>query len=106
MGRDAKQVGVERPGRVRGNGPRKRGERAALANWAAGKGRRRWAGLGCCWVLGLGLTFSISISFLFLSYTQTKLNSNSNLNSTLALNQIKDMLQHDATKKFKPMIKF
>ena len=53
-----------------------------------------WAGL----VWGLGL-FSTSYSFLFLNYTQTKLNSNSNLNSTLALNQIKDMLKHDATTK-------
>ena len=35
----------EELGRVRGSGPRKRGERAALANWAAGKGRRRWAAL-------------------------------------------------------------
>ena len=35
----------EELGRVRGSGPRKRGEQAALANWAAGKGRRRWAAL-------------------------------------------------------------
>ena len=69
VGRVAKQVGVERPGRVRGSGPRKRGERAALANWAAGKGRRRWAGLGCCWVLGLGLSFL----FLFLIFSISNL---------------------------------
>ena len=60
LGREREELG-----RVRGSRPRKRGERAALANWAAGKGRRRWAGLGCCWVLGLGLTFL----FLFLIFS-------------------------------------
>jgi len=60
--------------------------------------------LGCCWVLGLVLFYFLSLSFP--NYTQTKLNSNSNLNSTLALNQIKEMLQHDATTKIKPMINF
>ena len=47
------------------------------------------------WIKGLG---PLSFSILF-QHTQTKLNSNSNLNSTLALNQIKEMLQHDAINK-------
>ena len=69
VGRDAKQVGVERPGRVRGSGPRKRGERAALANWAAGKREKGGKGLGCLsgfragsdWLVGFG--FSIFLLF-------------------------------------------
>ena len=65
--------------------PRKRKE----VGWAG------WLGLG--WVKGLG---PLSFSILF-QHTQTKLNSNINLNSTLALNQIKEMLQHDASTKFK-----
>ena len=73
------------------NGPRERKE----VGWAG------WLGLG--WVKGLG---PLSFSILF-QHTQTKLNSNLNLNSTLARNQIKEMLQHDATtKKIKPMINF
>ena len=86
-----------------------KGRRWAAREWARGR-KRSWARRKG-WVgpsagkgerVGLGPVLdliSISISFLFLSYTQTKLNSNSNLNSTLALNQIKDMLQHDATTK-------
>jgi hypothetical protein len=63
---------------------------------------KRVVGLGLGWVKGLG---PLSFSILF-QHTQTKLNSNSNLNSTLARNQIKEMLQHDATTKIKPMIDF
>ena len=68
----------------------------------AGRGRERavagWAGAGL--LLGFWAWF-FSIFFLlsFPNYTQTKLNSNSNLNSILALNQIKEMPQHDATTK-------
>jgi hypothetical protein len=71
--------------------------RAGGSSWAAEK---KGGGLG--WIKGLG---PLSFSILF-QHTQTKLNSNSNLNSTLALNQIKEMLQHDATTKIKPMINF
>ena len=53
-----------------------------------------WAGLFWVWA-----SPRVWASFLFLNYTQTKLNSNSNLNSILALNQIKEMLRHDATTK-------
>ena len=60
-----------------------------------------WAGLFWVWA-----SPRVWASFLFLNYTQTKLNSNSNLNSILALNQIKEMLRHDATTKIKPMINF
>ena len=60
-----------------------------------------WAGLFWVWA-----SPRVWASFLFLNYTQTKLNSNSNLNSILALNQIKEMLWHDATTKIKPMINF
>ena len=70
--------------KVEANGPRERKE----VGWAG------WLGLG-----------PLSFSILF-QHTQTELNSNSNLNSTLALNQIKEMLQHDATTKIKPMINF
>ena len=76
--------------KVEANGPRERKE----VGWAG------WLGLGL--VKGLG---PLSFSILF-QHTQTELNSNSNLNSTLALNQIKEMLQHDATTKIKPMINF
>ena len=69
--------------KVEANGPRERKE----VGWAG------WLGLG--WVKGLG---PLSFSILF-QHTQTKLNSNLNLNSTLARNQIKEMLQHDATTK-------
>ena len=79
----------------------KRGEPAGPgaggSSWAAEK---KGGGLG--WIKGLG---PLSFSILF-QHTQTKLNSNSNLNSTLALNQIKEMLQHDATTKIKPMMNF
>ena len=90
---------------------RERGLRRWRAGWAAREGRagrtgprgKGWAGAGLTLVVGL---FSIFFLLSFPNYTQTKLNSNSNLNSTLALNQIKEMLQHDATTKIKPMIKF
>ena len=64
--------------------------------WAVRREGWGWAGwLGLGWVKGLG---PLSFSILF-QHTQTKLNSNLNLNSTLARNQIKEMLQHDATTK-------
>ena len=82
-------------------GPRWQAERG----WRAGPrkgvvgcgfGLLGWAGwLGLGWVKGLG---PVSFSILF-QHTQTKLNSNSNLNSTLALNQIKEMLQHECNNK-------
>ena len=88
---------------------------AGPARWAhAGErkgptGPREKDGLDWAWDLGVlgwikGLS-PLSFSILF-QHTQTKLNSNSNLNSTLALNQIKEMLQHDATTKIKPMMNF
>ena len=95
------------------------GEREGAGFWAGEKpaGPARWAhagerkgptgprekdGLDWAWDLGVlgwikGLS-PLSFSILF-QHTQTKLNSNSNLNSTLALNQIKEMLQHDAINK-------
>ena len=81
------------------------------AGWAGsgwtGEGAGR-CGLGWCWAVAGFWAWFFSIFFLlsFLNYTQTKLNSNSNLNSILALNQIKEMLRHDATTKIKPMINF
>ena len=78
---------LEEAGLRRGPGKGVVGCGFGLLGWAG------WLGLG--WVKGLG---PLSFSILF-QHTQTKLNSNSNLNSTLARNQIKEMLQHDATTK-------
>ena len=68
------------------------------------RGRR----VGPVWAVAGFWAWFFSIFFLlsFPNYTQTKLNSNSNLNSILTLNQIKEMLRHDATTKIKPMINF
>ena len=84
-----------------------RRERARLREWAArvclGRAGKRVRGrrVGPVWaVAGFWAWFFSSFFLLsFPNYTQTKLNSNSNLNSTLALNQIKEMPQHDATTK-------
>ena len=87
------------------------GRGSGTAGWAGsgwtGEGAGR-CGLGWCWAVAGFWAWFFSIFFLlsFLNYTQTKLNSNSNLNSILALNQIKEMLRHDATTKIKPMINF
>ena len=65
------------------------------------KGRRRWlAGLLArsgpdSWV------WLLSFSFSGFQTSHNLLNSNSNLNSTLALNQIKLMHQHECTNMFK-----
>ena len=101
--------GNARQAGLRDAGERELGRRERLGRLGLGSGKREGEVMGrtgLCWVfLGLGLG-SIFFLLSFPNYTQTKLNSNSNLNSTLALNQIKEMLQHDATTKIKPMIKF
>ena len=58
---------------------------------------------------GLGLKFSFPISIFSLFSNSNKLNPNESkfeFEFTQALKQIKPMLQHDATTKFKLMIKF
>ena len=88
-------------GALRGwSGP---GERERCAGWA-GESR-----LGRAFGPRVGLKFSFPISIFSLFSNSNKLNPNESkfeFEFTQALKQIKPMLQHDASTKFKLMIKF
>ena len=90
-----------------GKGPVGAGERAGLAPGLGLRWRASWAGVGRPGWVGLKFSFPISIFPLFSN--SNKLNPNESkfeFEFTQALKQIKPMLQHDASTKFKLMIKF